>query len=223
MESLLRYSILYSSEAMIHMKEFDYRALEKIEESVLKKVVGTTRSCSRHLLYLELGMIPARFQIQPQVLNFLQYLLKQPEKSILYKVFEALKNHPIKNDWLNCAKETLKQFEIYLTIKEIQEMKCTHFKSLVKKQATKAAFKYLQQKQENGKKGKTIVYEQIQMADYLLPECTLSVSDKIDMFAFRCEMNDLPDNFGQSKMHELQCHTLMDNEHLLNCSHLKQG
>ena len=63
-ESLLRSSILYSSEAMIHMKEFEYRALEKIEESVLQKVVGTIRSCSRHLLYLELGMIPARFQIQ---------------------------------------------------------------------------------------------------------------------------------------------------------------
>ena len=165
-------------------------------------------------------MIPARFQIQRQVLNFLQYLLKQPEKSLLYKVFEALKNHPIKNDWLNCAKETLKQFEIYLTIKEIQEMKSTQFKSLVKKQATQAAFKYLQQKQENGKKGKTIVYKQIQMADYLLPECTLFVTDKVDMFAFRCEMNDLSNNFGKSELCEFNGQDVMNNDHLLSCVNL---
>ena len=68
-------------------------------------------------------MIPARFQIQRQVLNFFQYLVKQPEESQLHKVFVDLQNLPIKNDWLSCAKETLKQFKINLTVKEIQVMK----------------------------------------------------------------------------------------------------
>ena len=93
-ESLLRSSILYASETMINVKEAEYRALEKIEESVLQKLFKTTRSCSRHVLYLESGMIPARFQVQRQALNLLQYILQQPSHSLLYKVFEALEKHP---------------------------------------------------------------------------------------------------------------------------------
>ena len=61
------------------------------------------------------------------------------------------------------------------------------------------------------------------MADYLLPECQLSVPDKKEMFAFRCEMNDLPDNFGKTEMCELLCQEKMNNDHLLSCAHLNQG
>ena len=89
-ESLLRSQILYSSETMINIKETEYRALEKTEESVIQKILKTTRSCSMHLLYLETFLIPARFQVQCQVLNLLQYILQQPTDSLLYKVYRAL-------------------------------------------------------------------------------------------------------------------------------------
>ena len=59
-ESLLRSSILYGAETMCNVKEAEWRELEKIEESVLSRVFKTTRSCPRHLLYLEAGMVPAR-------------------------------------------------------------------------------------------------------------------------------------------------------------------
>ena len=47
------------------------------------------------------------------------------------------------------------------------------------------------------------------MADYLLPECSMSVNNKTYMFAFRCDMNTLPNNVEH-----------MNNEHLLNCVYL---
>ena len=109
-ESLLRSRILYASETMINIKESEFRALEKTEESVIQKVLKTTRSCSRHLLYLETGMIPARFQVQRQVLNLLQYILQQPADSLLFKVWKALENHPTRKDWLSGAKEILRLF-----------------------------------------------------------------------------------------------------------------
>ena len=68
-------------------------------------------------------------------------------------------------------------------------MESTVFKNIMKKQATNAAFRYLREKQESGKKGKTIKYEHIQMAYYLVLECYLSVSDITEMFAFLCQMN----------------------------------
>ena len=63
LQSLLRTSILYGSETMFNIKEKEFRIIEAIEESVLQKIFHTKRSCSRHLLYLESGMIPARYQI----------------------------------------------------------------------------------------------------------------------------------------------------------------
>ena len=222
-EALLRSSILYASETMVNLKESEYRALEKIEESVLQKIFQTTRSCSRHLLYLESGMTPARFQVQRQALNLLQYIVQQPTHSLLYKVFEALEKHPTRNDWLTGAKKSLQAFEINLTVQEIKIMKPTKFKNLVKIQASKAAFEYLLDKQAKGKKGKLIQYEKLELADYLLPECSISVKDKIELFAYRCEMNDLPNNFGKSDSCELSCNVLMNNEHLLNCAHLNES
>ena len=47
----------------------------------------------------------------------------------------------------------------------------------MKVQAQKAALKYLLDKQTSGKKGKFISYKLIQMADYLSPECHLSVEN----------------------------------------------
>ena len=60
------------------------------------------------------------------------------------------------------------------------------------------------------------------MADYLIPECPLSVQDKADMFAFRSEINNLPNNLGKKDLCELSCQELMDNEHLLTCVHLNE-
>ena len=51
--------------------------------------------------------------------------------------------------------------------------------------------------------------------DYWLPECSISVMDKTEIFAFRCEINDLPIFFGKSEV--------MNNEHILTCAHLKNG
>ena len=48
---------------MYKVTEKQYRAIESVEESVLKKIFQTKRSCPRHLMYLEAGLGPARYQI----------------------------------------------------------------------------------------------------------------------------------------------------------------
>ena len=93
----------------------------------------------------------------------------------------------------------------------------------MKLQAEKVALRYLLEKQLNGKKGKYIKYTQIHLADYLTPECNLSVPNKSDMFSFRCEMNNLPNNFGKADLCELSCQELMNNDHLLKCIYLNEG
>ena len=92
-----------------------------------------------------------------------------------------------------------------MIIKEVQSMESTVFKNIMKKQATNAAFRYLRENQESGKKGKAIKCEEIQVAYYLLPECSLSVSDNTEMFAFLCQMNDLPNYLGKQELCDFEC------------------
>ena len=82
------------------------------------------------------------------------------------------------------------------------------------------AFKDLINKKNMGQKGRNIKYEKLEMAHYLLAKSKNSVQDKIEIFAYRCEMNNLPFKFGNKTNCEQRCPTEMNNEHLLNCPKL---
>ena len=51
---MLRSSILYGSESYYNLKENELRTLERIEESYMRQLVGTTKGCPINQLYLEL-------------------------------------------------------------------------------------------------------------------------------------------------------------------------
>ena len=199
---------------MHNVKEIEWRALESTEEFVIQNFCGTLKSCGRHLLYLENGYVPARFQVKRQMLNHLHYILNQPQNSLLSRLYESQRKNPVKGDWASEVAQIVINFEINLSNHEIKHMKESQFKNLTKLQHKKAAFQYILNKLQNGKKGKHIIYTQFEMADYLQPNCSLSVEDKRQMFAIRSETNDLPNNLGKS---EICCNTALNNEHIIIC------
>ena len=71
------------------IKEEDFRSIEKREEDQMSKLFDTDRSCPTHLLNLELGQNPARFQIKRMTLNFYQYILQQNDDSLLFSMLSA--------------------------------------------------------------------------------------------------------------------------------------
>ena len=207
---------------MYSLSESELRAIERIEESALQKVFKTKRSCPRHLLYLESGMYPARNQIHRQMLNFLHYILQQPNESLLYRIFEMQQLNPVKGDWVSYVMDLVKIYKLNLNIEEIKKTKRTIFKNLVKRQIENVAFQWLLDRQIGGKKGKKIAYERLEMADYLLPESQATPDEKNHIFSIRCEMDDFPSNFGIKTNCEFGCSQLMNSEHLTVCSTLNK-
>ena len=222
-ESLLRSSILYGAEAMNNVKELEWRELEKIEEAVLSKVFETTRSCSRHLLYLEAGMIPARFLVMRQMLARLQYILQQPTDSLLHRVYQAQLESPTSGDWASETSKILQMLKIELCNEDIKDMKASQFKSLIRKRTEIVAFSYLCQKQIKGQKGREIPYSKVQMADYLLPDSCATFEEKFDIFETRVEVNDMPYNYGKKMFCIDGCEDLLTNKHILICPHLNKS
>ena len=127
-----------------------------------------------------------------------------------------LKN-PTKGDWTSAATNLVVKYDLKLNIEEIQTMKSSLFKNLVKKQIRKVAFKELVDQQQGKEKGKLIRYDSLQMADYLLPESNLNTTDKLEIFALRAEMNQNPYNFGLKIFCELGCQQFQNNKHLFYC------
>ena len=77
---------------------------------------------------------------------FLQYILKQETEAMVYKVFEAIVENPVKNDFVQTCEKYLDTLGLKLTFEEIGLMSKGTFKKLVKEKTLEASFYYLKEK-----------------------------------------------------------------------------
>ena len=85
---------------MMHLNVKDVKVIERSEESTLRDLFKTQCSAPRHLLYLELGIIPARFVIKQRKIMYLKHILIQKENTQI--------KLPSKGDWVSDISKTLK-------------------------------------------------------------------------------------------------------------------
>ena len=107
---------------MYNMKEREIRQIERIEENFIRKVLNTSKGCPIVQLYLEMGHIPARIEIQKMRCLFLHYILQQDENSNVYRMFKLQQEMPTTGDWASMCMKDLKELEISESLKEIKIM-----------------------------------------------------------------------------------------------------
>ena len=151
MNVMIRGSILYACEMYYNLKETELRQIERIEESYMRQIFKTTKGCPITELYLSLGQIPARYEIQKMRLLYLKKILHENEESLLFKFFKLQLELPTKGDWASTIIEDLKELGISESLEQIKLMKNNQFKNIVKEKVKDRAFQYLMKKQ--GSKG----------------------------------------------------------------------
>ena len=169
----------------------------------MRQLLKTARGCSIAQIYLELGQVPARFDIFQLRLFFLKYILNQEEDSLIYKFFYLQVKNPSKGDWATSCSQTLQQLEIHLSFEEIKKMSAPKFKRIVCIQIREEAFRYL--KSKRGEKGNEIIYQDIEMAEYLLPDNCLTIENKRQLFSIRNRMINISSNFSTNKKNKSVC------------------
>ena len=216
---MLRSSILYASETYYNLKEIEMRQIERIEEGYMRQLLKTSRGCPIAQIYLELGQVPARFDIFKLRLFFLKYILNQEEDGLIYKFFYLQVQNPSKGNWASSCKENLKQLKINLTFEEIKSMSVTKFKKIVRIQIREEAFRYLTNKR--GEKGSEIIYQDIEMAEYLLPDDCLTIENKRQLFSIRNRMIDISSYFSskQKTMSLCFCGSKENMKHIYECKY----
>ena len=84
---------------------------------------------------------------------FLHYLLKRKKDELIYQVFEAQKDDPVKNDWFSQVCLDLKDFGMdYLELDEIKNMSKYKFKKILREKCRDASLKYLLENKRTNQK-----------------------------------------------------------------------
>ena len=106
MNAILRTTILYAADMYYALKETELRQIERIEEEFMRKILKTSKGCPIKSLYLELGQIPARFEILKMRLLYLKNILEQPLESNVSKMLHLQFKTPTPGDWAStCLKD----------------------------------------------------------------------------------------------------------------------
>ena len=120
--------------------------------------------------YLELGIIPVRFEIMKRTILFLHYLLQQDKTSMVHKVLQATLQNPIKNDFGETCKKYMKSLELNIPIEEFGKLSKWKAKTLLRKKTSKAALKYLLEEKEKQIKLASLEYDKLEIHKYLVQE-----------------------------------------------------
>ena len=211
---ILRSSILYASETYYNLKENELRTLERIEEKFIRKLLKTSRGCPISQIYLETGHIPARFEIYRRRCLFFKDILDGNPESMIYKFIMVQHKHPTRGDWVSSCLRDLRYLDINFSLEEIQVLKKTEFRKILKQSIEKKALEYLLEKR--GSKGCEIQYSSMKMAEYLSPTYEqLSLNDQRYIFAIRNRMIELEHNFRKQLPEEKSiCGDQMTQQHI---------
>ena len=107
---------------------------------------------------------------------------------MIYKVFEATVENPVKNDFVQTCERYLSTLNLNLTFSEIEQMGNWKFKKMVKEKVKLAAFNYLIAQQKKQTKILDIQYKTLEMQEYLLEG---NKSIEVSKFIFKARSKTL--------------------------------
>ena len=98
---------------------------------LIRGIMEVPSSSCIESLYLELGIHPIHVILKARRVNYLHYLATLEENEMLYKVFKAQWDYPVKDDWTIEVKKNLEELNITLALEEIKRKSANNFKRLV--------------------------------------------------------------------------------------------
>jgi len=230
-ESMFLNGMLFNSEAWHGVTKADVTTLEKVDQSLLRSILGAHKGTPKDLLYLETGTIPIRWILLQRRINFLKHILSRDKDELIRKVYEAQESNPVLGDFAQLVEKDLEK--VGLSHEDVAQESFT--KMALKKELSEsvrnAAFIEMTQSLQRSTKGKSMKYNKLQMQDYLGSELFNNEEQSL-CFAIRTRcVKGIKTNFPN--MHKVcrHCPLNCDSEepqedsqaHLLECSALGEN
>ena len=222
--------LLYNSEAWHSVTQEDVTALEKLDESLLRFLLGSHAKSPLEMLYLESGATPIKFVLTSRRMNFLHTILKREDEELTKRVLKAQITNPCPGDFIKLVEEDFKRLGTPFDIDFVENSSTEFYKKLVKTKVKNAAFEYLRKLQNTHSKVKHIGYENLATQRYLTSP-VLSNTETELLFALRTRTvagikANFPNMNTENQDCPLNCWTQGEpppkdtQQHLLLCSQL---
>ena len=220
--AMLINGILYNSEAWQSISEDEYKQLEEVDNSFLRRLLNAHSKTSTAFLHLETGTLPIRFTIANRRLVYYHTIVSKPDSELVNRVFKAQMSKPTKGDWFTTISEDFKLIEEEIenfdesTIKSMQLKK---YKQFIKKKIKHAAFEYLEKDKSTKSKVKNIEYKNLAKQSYI--SSSNFTDDEVFLLArLRSRNIVLKENFSgmySDTLCSLGCHENETQQHILTC------
>ena len=180
--------ILFNSEAWHGVTKNDIEALEKLDQILLRFLLGSHAKTPVEMLYLESGTMPLSFIISTRRVIYLQTLLKRNDNEVTKQVLLSQIEDPYKGDFIQLVEDDLKAISFPVNYELVKKSPAIEFKNLIKKKFKTAAFEHLVKLKQNHSKVRQINHSELKTQEYLLSH-VFSNKDAEMIFSLRTKIN----------------------------------
>jgi hypothetical protein len=202
-EAIFLNSILTNIEVWYGLRKYEIEELESLDRLLLCQILALPQTTPTEGLFLETGCLNIGTIVKMRRLNFLQYLLKCDENSMLSKFFHTQLMFPVKDDWSEQARQDLMDFNIQHGFEWIKSTSVYRFRKLVKKRGREYALAEFQKQKKGHSKLDNLKYDELKVQAYLKNR-DISVKQAHILLKFRTRMADYANNYQGTNM-EQQC------------------
>ena len=159
--------ILFNSECWHGITMADIVRFERLDNILLRGILGAHSKIPVESLHQESGTINIRYTLASRRILYLYDILQRDPKEIVPKYYFAQKVSSIQGDFCKLVESDLKLVGINLTESEISSMTKSTFKKLTKRKCREAAIAYLTKLQKSHSKVEDITYQKHSVQKYL--------------------------------------------------------
>ena len=216
--------ILFNSEVWPRLTKQEENDLAKMDQYLLRSILGAHSKVPCEILYLETASIPVNDVISGRRMNYLHTLLSRSENELTRKVYTAMKENPSPGDWCELVGKDKENLKLHMDDEHIIQTNAKDYKDMVKELVRKEADRKLKVLQVGHQKVSQLQYTLKDKPQEYLSTKLFSNDECSMLFNLRCKtvkgfkdnfhgmnQNNLCDLCGRSEdsqMHALECHML---------------
>ena len=111
-EALFINGILFNSEAWQGIAKDDIESLEKVDEALIRGILGAHAKIPKEALFLETGTIPLRYIIKSRRLSYLKTILDRDSDELIREVYDAQKVDPTPGDFADLVAKDAEEIKV---------------------------------------------------------------------------------------------------------------
>ena len=165
--SLFLSCILFNSQAWRNLTEKNFAQLQKLQVRLLKKIVDAPSCTSNAFIFLELGVLPIKYEIHQRQITFLHHILHLEPNDPVHVLYQQMKCFPGEANWLNDVLRSAAMYSIDVNEEILKSITKETFKGTVKSAIQAHAFQKLKEECSSQSKTRTVVYNEFKCQPYL--------------------------------------------------------